>query len=52
VIDTLIQIVPILVVLIAYYVRLEIRLAKMCESLKWIKRELMVCRPHSGNNSP
>lgn len=44
-INELIQILPIVVVLIVYFVRLEIRLARICENLKWIRRELNICQP-------
>lgn len=51
IIEYFIQIAPVLVIIIIYFVRLEIRLAKICESLKWIRRELNICRPPLDNDS-
>jgi hypothetical protein len=44
-IGDIIQVILLSIVLIAYFVRIEIRLAKICENLKWIKREITLCRP-------
>lgn len=43
---------PVLIALIIYFVRLEIRLTKICRDLGWIKREMRICRPGSENNFP
>jgi hypothetical protein len=50
-IDQLIQIAPVVIILVLYFVRLEVRLTKICESLKYIKRELMLCRPPLDHDS-
>ena len=36
---------PILVILIAYFVHLEVRLTRIADDLKWIKRNLKLCQP-------
>ncbi|MBA7495900.1 hypothetical protein ES702_06496 [subsurface metagenome] len=42
----LIQLIPVLALLIVYFVRLEIRLAKMSRDICWIKKMIAVCQPH------
>ena len=37
--------VPVLVMLFVYFVRLEIRLAKICNDIAWIKKNMSLCQP-------
>jgi len=40
-------IVPFVVALVIYFVRLESRLAKISADISWIKRSIELCRPTS-----
>jgi len=48
----LIAALPTLLATIVYFVRIETRLAKISRDLCWIKRELRLCQPPSGDPSP
>lgn len=50
--DYLVALVPVMIMLVVYFIRLESRMAKICQDLHWIKRELRICRPPSENDSP
>lgn len=43
-VDILTKTAPIIVVTIAYFVHLEVRLTKIQADLKWIKRQLETCQ--------
>lgn len=43
---------PVILALIIYFVRLETRFAKIVTDLCWIKKELKKCQPNLGNDSP
>lgn len=47
----LIEIVILIIIVGAYFVRIEIRLARIHQDLCWIKKELIKCPPFSGNSS-
>lgn len=40
---------PIIVALVLYFVRLEVKLAVMSRDIQWIKTTLDPCRPQSHN---
>jgi hypothetical protein len=50
--EYLIAIIPILIMLFYYFVKLESRLAGISQDLHWIKREIRICRQPSDNPSP
>ena len=49
--DYLVAIIPVLVMLFIYFVRLETRLAKISQDLCWLKKEFRICPPRSDNPS-
>lgn len=42
---------PVLLGLMVYFIRLEGRIAKIMTDLCWIKKELEPCQPNSENDS-
>lgn len=44
--DYTLQVLPILILLIAYFIRLEIRLAKVTQDICWIKKYIGTCQQH------
>jgi len=45
--DYLTIIVPVIIALAIYFVRLESRLSKICVDISWIKRSMQSCQPTS-----
>jgi len=43
-IDQIIQLWPILLALVVYFVRLETRMAKICTDLAWLKKYIHACQ--------
>lgn len=50
--DYFAHIAPIVVALIVYFVRLESRMAKICQDLCWIKKVMEKCQRPSENHFP
>lgn len=42
---------PLLLALVVYFVRLETRLTKICTDLGWIKKYITACQQHSDQNT-
>lgn len=49
--DYLIANMPVLIGMVVYLIRLEIRLAKICTDLDWIKKGCTGCQQNSGENT-
>lgn len=49
---SLVELLPVVIVLVIYFVRLEVRITKISRDVCWIKSELRLCRPPSDNPSP
>jgi len=49
--QTITTLLPFILAIIVYFIRIETRLAKICQDLEWLKRELLICRQPSGKPS-
>lgn len=52
VLNIIIRSLPILIVVIVYFTRLEIRLAKITTDLKWLKEKVNICQQILDNDTP
>lgn len=49
--DYILKITPVVAVVVIYFVRLEIRLTKICTDLDWIKKGCLGCQQNSEKDS-
>jgi len=49
--QTITTLLPFVVAIFVYFIRIETRLAKICQDLEWLKRELLICRQPSEKHS-
>jgi hypothetical protein len=52
ILDYLACIMPLVVAFVVYFVRLESRITKISRDICWIKKEIRLCQPPSGDLSP
>jgi len=51
-IDYLIQSMPLILALIIWAIRLEVKIASIQTDISWLKKELPACRPTSEDHTP